>query len=187
MSSNPCCCGEKSTTTCSRCVDGTCCTMLLLTANNTADENTNNNTNSTTNNTSHSCGARLRMTCCQNATPTGSSTPVWLFMLFVCVTVIHHLPCAFVMNTIQTPTHTYIHTHTYFQKHCWKPIHLHNPPTGQGMNRVQQANNVSRAIHSIIHTCQQRLGHWVGSSVVHLGDHNVPNALMFIDKYTQVC
>ena len=66
------------------------------------------------------------------------------------------------------------------------------PPTreycmaAQGLNRVQQAPSVSRAMHAVLHRCQQRLGTWVGSSVVHLGDHNVPNALMFIDKYTQV-
>ncbi|KAJ3291720.1 hypothetical protein HK104_005858 [Borealophlyctis nickersoniae] len=58
--------------------------------------------------------------------------------------------------------------------------------TGQGLNRVQSAPKVSRAMHTILHRAQQRVGYWVGSSVIHLGDHNVPNALMFIDKYTQI-
>ena len=56
----------------------------------------------------------------------------------------------------------------------------------QGLNRVQQAPQVSRAMHNILNKCQRQIGSWVGSSVIHLGDHNVPNALMFIDKYTQV-
>lgn len=58
--------------------------------------------------------------------------------------------------------------------------------TGQGLNRVQSAPQTNKAIHQVLARCQAKLGHWVGSAVVHLGDHNVPNALMFIDKYTQV-
>uniref|UniRef100_A0A7S3BHB9 Non-canonical E2 ubiquitin-conjugating enzyme C-terminal domain-containing protein n=1 Tax=Haptolina ericina TaxID=156174 RepID=A0A7S3BHB9_9EUKA len=29
-------------------------------------------------------------------------------------------------------------------------------------------------------------GEWVGSSLIHLGDSNVPNSLLFIDKYSQI-
>ena len=36
---------------------------------------------------------------------------------------------------------------------------------GQGMNRVQQAPHVSKAIHNILWRCQQQIGSWVGSSV----------------------
>lgn len=64
--------------------------------------------------------------------------------------------------------------------------------TGQGLNRIQPAKRVLKAMHSIVYAVQQKLGAaeegegWVGSSVIHLGDKNVPNALMFIDKYNQV-
>jgi hypothetical protein len=57
--------------------------------------------------------------------------------------------------------------------------------TGQGLNRVQYAPKTSARAHGILSRTQQMRPRWVGSSVIHLGDHNVPNALMFIDKYTQ--
>mmetsp|Transcript_9904 Transcript_9904/g.28480 ORF Transcript_9904/g.28480 Transcript_9904/m.28480 type:complete len:582 (+) Transcript_9904:355-2100(+) len=58
--------------------------------------------------------------------------------------------------------------------------------TGQGLQRVQQAPRISKAMRNILHATQEKVGHWIGSSVVHLGDNNVPNALHFIDKYTQI-
>lgn len=58
--------------------------------------------------------------------------------------------------------------------------------TGQGLNRVQAAPKTSRMMHTILHNAQKSVGTWIGSSVIHMGDHNVPNALLFIDKYTQV-
>lgn len=64
------------------------------------------------------------------------------------------------------------------------PYRLQN--TGQGLHRVQAAPRVGAAMRQLLGRCQARVGSWVGSSVVHLGDHNVPNALAFIDKYSQI-
>lgn len=58
--------------------------------------------------------------------------------------------------------------------------------TGQGLNRVKSSPKVSRLMHTIIARAQRNTGSWVGSSVVHLGDRAVPNALFFLDKYLQV-
>jgi len=58
--------------------------------------------------------------------------------------------------------------------------------TGQGFQRVQPCPQVNRVMHAILANTQKSVGSWIGSSTIHLGDHNVPNALMFIDKYTQV-
>lgn len=58
--------------------------------------------------------------------------------------------------------------------------------TGQGLNRVKPCPAVGRAMHNIISQAMSRTGTWIGSSVVHLGDRTVPNALFFLDKYLQV-
>lgn len=63
--------------------------------------------------------------------------------------------------------------------------HLYN--TGQGLNRVQSCPRVAKVMRSLLSATQQEAGSpWVGLSVIHLGDRDVPNALMFIDKYTQI-
>ncbi|KAI8366736.1 uncharacterized protein BYT42DRAFT_587716 [Radiomyces spectabilis] len=64
------------------------------------------------------------------------------------------------------------------------PYRLTN--TGQGLQRIQHCSNISRSMHKILNRTQKKCGSWVGSSVIHLGDKNVPNAFMFIDKYNQV-
>jgi hypothetical protein len=63
--------------------------------------------------------------------------------------------------------------------------HLYN--TGQGLNRVQNCPRVRKVMSGLLQQTQQEAGApWVGLSVVHLGDRDVPNALVFIDKYTQI-
>lgn len=58
--------------------------------------------------------------------------------------------------------------------------------TGQGYNRVCSAPNTGARMSSALSEAHNRMGGWVGIKVVHLGDQDVPNALVFIDKYTVI-
>lgn len=58
--------------------------------------------------------------------------------------------------------------------------------TGHGLNRLKSCPSIYKEMHKIISECRSKTKTWVGSSVVHLGDDAVPNALFFLDKYTQV-
>ncbi|SPJ09844.1 conserved protein, unknown function [Plasmodium sp. DRC-Itaito] len=69
-------------------------------------------------------------------------------------------------------------------------LDLKNPyrliDTGQGLNRMQSGHTVLGVMRKILHNVQRKVGGWVGSSMIHMGDTNIPNTFMFIDKYTQV-
>jgi hypothetical protein len=59
--------------------------------------------------------------------------------------------------------------------------------TGQGMHRVQNAPQVGQLMASCVRQVELMTPEsWVGSTVIHLGDHCVPNPLVFIDKLVQI-
>eukprot|EP00796_Vickermania_ingenoplastis_P006122 gene6122-4403_t len=58
--------------------------------------------------------------------------------------------------------------------------------TGQGLQRVQKAPNLYRAVNDLLGKTKKEIGSWVGSERIHLGDDQVPNAFHFIDKYGQI-
>lgn len=88
--------------------------------------------------------------------------------------------------------------HNMFKLWCYAEGDLLDPQsmyrlqeTGQGLQRMQRCPRVWKGMSDILskvhHSLSEKgLGSWVGLSVVHLGDRDVPNALIFIDKYNQI-
>ncbi|KAG5464203.1 hypothetical protein LSCM1_00383 [Leishmania martiniquensis] len=58
--------------------------------------------------------------------------------------------------------------------------------TGQGFHRMCSAPKSYGVMSRLVRDTEQRLGGWVGIKVIHLGDRDVPNPLVFIDKYTVI-
>lgn len=58
--------------------------------------------------------------------------------------------------------------------------------TGQGVHRVCGAPKTRQRMEMALSEAVQTAGGWVGIRVIHLGDNDVPNALVFIDKYTVI-
>eukprot|EP01013_Petalomonas_cantuscygni_P044613 TRINITY_DN923_c0_g1_i1.p1 TRINITY_DN923_c0_g1~~TRINITY_DN923_c0_g1_i1.p1 ORF type:complete len:533 (+),score=117.40 TRINITY_DN923_c0_g1_i1:153-1751(+) len=58
--------------------------------------------------------------------------------------------------------------------------------TGQGFARVQSSPQVLNAMSKVLQIVAKEHGALVGSEKVHIGDDQVPNALIFVDKYCQV-
>ncbi|KAK7197320.1 hypothetical protein NESM_000679000 [Novymonas esmeraldas] len=56
--------------------------------------------------------------------------------------------------------------------------------TGQGFHRMCAAPKSYATMSGLVRDTEQRMGGWVGIKVIHLGDRDVPNPLVFIDKYT---
>eukprot|EP01061_Rhynchopus_euleeides_P002439 TRINITY_DN11875_c0_g2_i1.p1 TRINITY_DN11875_c0_g2~~TRINITY_DN11875_c0_g2_i1.p1 ORF type:complete len:482 (+),score=198.77 TRINITY_DN11875_c0_g2_i1:140-1585(+) len=58
--------------------------------------------------------------------------------------------------------------------------------TGQGANRKQQAPRLYAAMEEVLNATKQEVDVWIGSDRVHMGDHQVPNGFVFIQKYSQI-
>ncbi|GET93448.1 hypothetical protein, conserved [Leishmania tarentolae] len=58
--------------------------------------------------------------------------------------------------------------------------------TGQGFHRICSAPRSYGVMSRLVRDTEQRMGGWVGIKVIHLGDRDVPNPLVFIDKYTVI-
>lgn len=59
--------------------------------------------------------------------------------------------------------------------------------TGQGFQRMCSSPHSHQIMSWCVKEAERRMnGKWVGIKVIHVGDRDVPNPLVFIDKYTQV-